>query len=54
MAVVYEEQTLSYGELNRRANQLARDLKESGVERKSGGDLPGEVGGDGGGDSWEC
>src|ERR1044072_9011139 len=31
VAVVYEEATLSYGELNRRANQLAHYLRELGV-----------------------
>jgi amino acid adenylation domain-containing protein len=31
MAVRYEEQQLSYGELNRRANQLARELRRLGV-----------------------
>jgi amino acid adenylation domain-containing protein len=30
-AVVYEDQSLSYGELNRRANQLARHLRSRGV-----------------------
>ena len=32
VAVVYEDATLSYGELNRRANQLAHYLRELGVE----------------------
>ena len=32
VAVVYEEQQLSYGELNRRANQLAHYLRELGVK----------------------
>ena len=32
MAVVHEEQSLSYGELNRRANQLAHYLTELGVK----------------------
>ena len=32
VAVVYEEQELSYGELNRRANQLAHYLQELGVK----------------------
>jgi amino acid adenylation domain-containing protein len=31
VAVVYEEQQVSYGELNRRANQLARHLRRLGV-----------------------
>ncbi len=31
IAVQYEDQTLSYGELNARANQLARHLREHGV-----------------------
>ena len=31
VAVVYEDATLSYGELNRRANQLAHYLRELGV-----------------------
>ena len=31
VAVVFEEATLSYGELNRRANQLAHYLRELGV-----------------------
>ena len=31
VAVVYQDQSLSYGELNRRANQLARHLWELGV-----------------------
>ena len=30
-AVVYEEEAVSYGELNRRANQLAHYLRELGV-----------------------
>ncbi|MDQ3958469.1 MAG: amino acid adenylation domain-containing protein, partial [Actinomycetota bacterium] len=36
VAVVYEDGTLTYGELNARANALARHLVDSGVER---GDL---------------
>ncbi|WP_266169313.1 non-ribosomal peptide synthetase [Dyella subtropica] len=32
IAVVYEQQQLSYGELNRRANRLAHDLNELGVK----------------------
>jgi amino acid adenylation domain-containing protein len=31
VAVVFEQQTLTYGELNRRANQLAHHLRELGV-----------------------
>jgi len=32
VAVVYEDQQLTYGELNRRANRLAHYLRELGVE----------------------
>ena len=32
MAVVFEEDSLSYAELNRRANQLAHYLRELGVK----------------------
>ena len=35
VAVVYEEQSLTYAELNGRANQLARYLRERGVGRIS-------------------
>ena len=35
VAVVYEDQQLSYGELNRRANGLARRLRELGVEAET-------------------
>ena len=36
VAVVFEEQQLSYGELNRRANQLAHYLRELGVRPDTG------------------
>lgn len=35
VAVVFEEQQLTYGELNARANQLARYLKKLGVDNES-------------------
>jgi amino acid adenylation domain-containing protein len=35
VAVVYDQHSLTYSELNRRANQLARYLAEKGVERES-------------------
>ncbi|MGG4221706.1 AMP-binding protein, partial [Paenibacillus jamilae] len=35
MAVVYEEQQLTYRELNERANQLARRLRKEGIARES-------------------
>uniref|UniRef100_UPI00056C452D condensation domain-containing protein n=1 Tax=Paenibacillus massiliensis TaxID=225917 RepID=UPI00056C452D len=35
IAVVYEEQELTYRELNSRANQLARRLREEGIGRES-------------------
>lgn len=35
IAVVYEQERLTYRELNQRANQLARTLKENNVERES-------------------
>jgi len=31
LALIYDEETLTYGELNRRANQLARYLRERGI-----------------------
>ena len=50
VAVVYEEQELTYGELNGRANQLAHYLRKLGVKPDdAGGDLCGARGGDGGG-----
>ena len=50
MAVVFEEQELSYGELNRRANQLAHYLRKLGVKPDdAGGDLRGARAGDDGG-----
>ncbi|MEQ8170430.1 MAG: amino acid adenylation domain-containing protein, partial [Candidatus Eremiobacterota bacterium] len=33
-AVIYEEQTLTYGELNRQANQLAWKLRENGLKQE--------------------
>ena len=50
IALVYEEQRLSYEELNRQANQLAHYLIGLGVRAEErGGDLCGAWGGDGGG-----
>ncbi|MED2945319.1 amino acid adenylation domain-containing protein [Bacillus swezeyi] len=34
-AIVFKEQTLTYGELNEKANQLARTLRKKGVQRES-------------------
>ena len=31
IALVFEDQSMTYGELNRRSNQLARHLQESGI-----------------------
>jgi non-ribosomal peptide synthetase component F len=41
IAVVNETQETTYGELNRRANQLAHNLKSLGVRRAIGGDAGG-------------
>ena len=49
VAVVYEEEELSYEELNRRANQLAHYLQELGVKPEERVGICVERGGDGGG-----
>ena len=47
LAVVFEDESLSYAELNRRANQLAHYLSELGVRaRRPGGHLRGAQLGD--------
>ena len=52
VAVVFEDEQVSYGELNRRANQLAHYLRALGVGPEVRvGHLPGAFGGDGGGDT---
>ena len=50
IAIVYQEQALSYAELNGRANRLAHYLRESGRGAgQTGGGLPGaRLGNDGG------
>ncbi|TCP66053.1 amino acid adenylation domain-containing protein [Baia soyae] len=35
IAVVYEKESITYGELNRRANQVAHDLHSRGVEKEN-------------------
>ena len=48
-AVVHGGESLSYGDLNSRANQLGRYLQSNGSRtRKPGGGMPGKIGGGGG------